>query len=252
VSSRSILALLLASIVALAGCAAETTEQPEPAQPESAQPVAKHEPAAKSKPKAQAARKRRRRIGTAAYMLRRLKVRAAAGSASYDRERFGGWRTRDGCTTRERVLIKESRRGREAGCHVRRGFWLSVYDGERTRDPSDFDIDHLVPLGEAWVSGARRWTPGTSERYTNDLGYSGTLRAVSAGSNRAKGDQDPASWMPPRAIHHCKYIGTWIAVKYRWRLTIDRAERAVLWRYVDRCARKSDVPIPDRARVRYS
>lgn len=186
-------------------------------------------------------------------MLKRIKRRPATTSTTYDRDYFGaGWETENGCSTRQWVLIKEARRGSDSGCRVRHGFWISSYDGRRTRDPSNFDIDHLVPLGEAWVSGASRWSAGTRQRYANDLGYSGTLRAVSATSNRSKGDADPASWMPPRAIHRCKYIGTWIAVKYRWHLTIDPAERAVLARYVKQCGRKSDVPIPPRARVRIS
>lgn len=211
--------------------------------PDTARPTTRHRDKAKSN---------RRRVGTAAYMLRRIKTRAESSRAPYRREYFGAWEDQHGCTTRQLVLINESRRGSDIGCHVRHGLWVSTYDGRRTRNPSNFDIDHLVPLGEAWVSGASRWSAGTRKRYANDLGYSGTLRAVSATSNRAKGDADPASWMPPRRIHRCKYIGTWIAVKYRWHLTSDRSERSVLSRYVRDCGRKSDVPIPRRATVRIS
>lgn len=251
---------LVVCLVAVAGCQPQGGVGGGSAAQQDAQAQAepKHEtkPKAetKSKPKRQKhdyPRYHRKSIGSAAYMLKRIKRRPATSSASYQRAYFGdSWSTEYGCTTRQWVLIKESRRGSEAGCRVRHGFWISAYDGRRTRNPSTFDIDHLVPLGEAWVSGASRWTAGTRRRYANDLAYSGTLRAVSASSNRSKGDADPANWLPPRAIHRCKYIGTWIAVKYRWKLTIDPAERRVLASYVKSCGRKSDVPKPRRALVR--
>lgn len=194
---------------------------------------------------------RRNRVGTAAAMFRRLHVRPES-SAAYSRDLFGDWTSRDGCSTRQRVLIDESRRGRVTGCSVRHGTWTSPYDGAVVRTPSRLDIDHLVPLAEAYASGADRWTAGTRSRFANDLGYAGTLRAVTRSSNRAKSDGDPADWLPPRRVHRCKYIGTWIAVKYRWRLNVDRRERSVLARYVRNCGRKADVPKPRRAVVRRS
>lgn len=184
-------------------------------------------------------------------MLARIPTRPQRSVAPYERNYFGdGWTSRAGCTTRQRVLIDEARSGRDVGCSVQHGRWTSAYDGERFTNPSKLDIDHLVPLGEAWRSGASRWTAGTRIRYANDMGYRGSLRAVSAGSNRSKGDDDPSLWLPPRRIHRCKYIGTWIAVKYRWHLSMNGTERGVLRRFVRDCGRKADVPIPRRARVR--
>lgn len=243
------IALLAIAAAAPAGCSPQEPPDPNRAASAEASGPTSHVHRRKQRQLTKA-RTSRRRIGTAAYMLARIRTKTQAAAESYDRDRFGGWVTRGGCTTRQRVLRAESRRGQAVDCHVRRGLWISAYDGLRSGDESELDIDHLVPLGEAWVSGASRWSAGTRIRYANDLGYSGTLRAVSAGSNRSKGDRDPAEWMPPRQIHHCKYIGTWIAVKYRWRLSMDTDERAVLRRYVDRCKRKSDVPIPHRAKVR--
>ena len=42
-----------------------------------------------------------------------------------------------------------------------------------------------------------------------------TLIAVSATSNRSKGDQDPVSWQPPAAGYRCTYATDWIALKTR-------------------------------------
>lgn len=182
-------------------------------------------------------------------MLRQVPTRSEGAIAPYERYYFGDWIRRRGCTTRQLVLIDEARGGRRSGCFVFGGRWFSVYDGRRLSNPSGLDIDHVVPLGEAWISGASRWTVATRVRFANDLGYSGALRAVTAQSNRSKSDNDPAEWLPPRQADVCSYIGGWIAVKYRWRLDTDGAERGVLRRYLTRCGRKADVAIPRRARV---
>ncbi|GGT01368.1 hypothetical protein GCM10010270_86390 [Streptomyces violaceus] len=64
---------------------------------------------------------------------------------------------------------------------------------------SGLDIDHMVPLAEAWDSGASAWTAQRRERYANDPGQEASLVAVTARSNRSKADQDPAQWLsPPR------------------------------------------------------
>lgn len=49
------------------------------------------------------------------------------------------------------------------------GSWYSVYDGATWTAASDVDIDHLVPLKEAWVSGARSWTTAQREALANDI-----------------------------------------------------------------------------------
>ena len=42
---------------------------------------------------------------------------------------------------------------------------------------------------------------------------------MTAAVNRAKGDQDPDEWLPAREV--CRYVKEWVAVKHRWRLTVD-------------------------------
>ncbi|MFF7551180.1 DUF1524 domain-containing protein [Streptomyces canus] len=64
------------------------------------------------------------------------------------------------------------------------------------REARALDIDHLVPLAEAWESGASTWTAKERETYANDLDDPRALIAVSATSNRSKPDQDPATWTP--------------------------------------------------------
>ena len=111
------------------------------------------------------------------------------------------------------------------------------------------DIDHFVPLSEAWKSGAWRWNASTREAYANDLGYPLSLIAVTASTNRQKSDSDPAEWMPPFSAYRCTYVSTWIAVKWRWRLTADPLELAALRLGLTGCGRAARVPTPTRATI---
>jgi hypothetical protein len=152
--------------------------------------------------------------------------------SGYDRDLFGGWRDfdGDGCDTRREVLIAESQTPVSVGggCSISGGQWYSAFDGVSTTDPSTFDIDHFVPLKEAWDSGAHAWDSNQRQRFANDLDYPGSLIAVSASSNRSKGASDPAQWLPPNASYRCEYVRTWVEVKLRWNLSADPAEVSAL------------------------
>ncbi|MGW6741695.1 HNH endonuclease family protein [Streptomyces sp. NPDC055025] len=165
-------------------------------------------------------------------------IRALPGASElrdgYKRTAFRHWvdADRDGCTTRAEVLIDESQTPPVvgAGCKVTTGEWLSYYDGVTVTDPAGLDIDHMVPLAEAWDSGASAWTAEKREQYANDLTADRSLVAVTAKTNRSKADQDPSTWMPPRAGARCQYLADWVSTKLRWALTVDSAERAALTR----------------------
>jgi hypothetical protein len=182
-------------------------------------------------------------------MLRSLTV-APERPAGYDRELFPHWDYVGGdCDVRDLVLISEARSGPSTGrsCPVGSGRWFSEFDGVTVRDPSLLDVDHMVPLAEAWGSGARRWTTEVREAFANDRGYAGSLIAVTASSNRSKGDQDPAEWLPPRTAYSCTYVSEWIAVKWRWRITVDATEQAALRVQVNACGNPR-IQAPARAR----
>lgn len=165
------------------------------------------------------------RVSTTATQLLNSLTVAPESNVGYDRSRFRHWIMTDGCTTREWVLIRQAIVGQRTDCVVAAGQWFSRYDGQQTSDPSSFDVDHLVPLAEAWGSGASKWTDDERMRYANDLGYRPALIAVSASSNRSKGDRDPAEWMPPTASYRCKYLRQWVGVKFRWGLSVDATEK---------------------------
>ena len=186
---------------------------------------------------------------TVLSLLRSLSVEPER-SDGYDRDLFPHWDyLGDDCDVRDAVLIAEARKGPSTGssCPVGRGRWFSAFDGAIVRDPSQLDVDHLVPLAEAWGSGARSWSTGVREAFANDLGYSRTLIAVTASSNRSKGDQDPAEWLPPRTSYRCTYVSDWIAVKWRWRLSVDAREAAAPRVLVQGCDNPR-ITVPRRAR----
>ena len=152
----------------------------------------------------------------------------------YDRDLFRHWVDADGdCQdTREEVLVAESQVPVD-GCTVTTGRWFSWYDRATWTQASDVDIDHLVPLKEAWDSGARAWDADTRERYANDLGDPRTLVAVTDNVNQSKGDRDVAEWLPEYGV--CRYVRQWVAVKLRWGLSVDGAERTTLRHEAGRC-----------------
>ncbi len=160
----------------------------------------------------------------------------------YDRSLFRHWIKQQGCTTRQDVFIRQRSTGTVNGCIVVDGQWFSAYDGIVTTNSRGFDIDHQVPLKEAWDSGAWRWSAEERRAYANDLGYANSLNAVSAASNRSKGEQDPAEWLPPRTSDACRYAKAWVGVKYRWRLAVDVQEKTALQGILRTCSARMALP----------
>lgn len=192
--------------------------------------------------------------GTTKKALDSLTVSAEVRTG-YDRSLFRHWTDDDGdgCNARYEVLIAEAVKAPRvgSGCRLTGGRWVSAYDGVQTTSVRALDIDHVVPLAEAWDSGAYRWTSDQRRAFANDLGDGRALIAVTASSNRQKSDQDPAEWLPPLA--RCTYLVDWIAIKVRWKLSVDSAEKQALRRLVTECGLTSirvtyaNVPTSTRA-----
>jgi hypothetical protein len=157
--------------------------------------------------------------------------------AGYSRTRFPHWIEQgDGCDTRD-VVLKRQGQGVVAAagsCKISRGSWVSPYDGVSYTDPQKMDIDHLVPLANAWRSGAKNWTDDQRQDFANDLTRP-QLIAVSLSQNRAKGDQDPSTWKPASHDYWCQYAEDWVAVKHYWKLTVTVAEKTALTDMLGTC-----------------
>ncbi|MFH8692533.1 hypothetical protein ACH4EC_37440 [Streptomyces anulatus] len=74
----------------------------------------------------------------------------------YERDSFKHWvdQDDDSCTTRAEVLLTEAITAPQQGgrCSLTGGSWLSYYDEAEVTDAKKLDIDHMVPLAEAWDS----------------------------------------------------------------------------------------------------
>ena len=156
--------------------------------------------------------------------------------SGYSRDKFPHWSIVSGnCDTRETVLKRDGTGVTVgSGCYPTAGTWKSPYDGVTVSLASSVDIDHVIPLAEGWRSGAVSWTTAKREQFANDLS-SPQLIAVSASSNRSKGDQDPAQWLPPQTGYRCTYARMWIATKHKWGLSVDSAEKTALSTELGKC-----------------
>lgn len=159
----------------------------------------------------------------------------------YNREEsFGTWidADHDGCRTRAEVLLEEALQAPEVTgrCTLTPGTgrWYSWYDDQYVNSPRDLDVDHVVPLAEAWDSGASAWSQERRAAYANDLSDPRHLEAVTQRSNRQKSDKDPAQWMPDPAVY-CRYTEYWVIAKSRYGLSVDTAEKSKLTELVSGC-----------------
>lgn len=173
---------------------------------------------------------------TAQSQLNSLTVKTEGSTTGYSRDLFPHWHTVSGtCDTRDQVLKRDGTGVTvDSNCEPTAGRWYSVYDAVYVNDDSDVDIDHIVALAEAWRSGANSWTTAKREQFANDLTIA-QLIAVSASSNRSKGDKDPASWKPPNTSVHCIYAREWIWVKYTYKLSLQSAEKSALQSMLNAC-----------------
>ncbi len=175
----------------------------------------------------------------------------------YRRDAFGSaWADTDGngCNQRDDVLLRDAldqppvRVAQQGRCDhdVLAGAWRDPYTGRDLvmsdlKDPRqsvEVQIDHVVPLAEAWLSGAWRWSAQRRRDYANDLA---NLLAVDGPANASKGADDPAAWRPRQAFQ-CDYARRWIAVKSRWDLAVDDSEARALGELLGRCPGTTKAP----------
>lgn len=185
----------------------------------------------------------------AAALLDELRQVPRGRPSDYQRKAFGSpWRDIDGngCNQRDDVLLRDAVPGSTQVQHQGRcdhdvlaGTWRDPYSG-RTLELDNLkdlaqaqavQIDHIVPLAEAWVSGASSWTPERRVAFANDLSV---LLAVDGPTNASKGSGDPAAWRPRKA-YQCAYAVRWITIKHEWELTADASETAALREMLDYC-----------------
>ena len=148
----------------------------------------------------------------------------------YDRDEWQHWVDPDGdCqNTRHEVLIDESSVEvtfkTDEQCHVQSGQRLGLFAGVIVGETGALDIDYMVPLKTAHVSGGWARSPEKKKAYANDLNDADHLIAVTSSANRSTGAKGPDEWKPPDGTYWCEYARDWIRIKNAWELTLTPAE----------------------------
>lgn len=143
-------------------------------------------------------------------------------------EMFGGWVNEDSpvnCyNTRAEVLLRDSIEPNKVTfspgnpCQVTKGDWLDPYTGDRFKLAKAVQVDHVVPLKNAYRSGAHQWAKERRCHYANFLQDPEHLLAVSGHENMSKGDSGPNSYLPPNEEYVCTYLRNWMQIKAVWSL----------------------------------
>ena len=159
----------------------------------------------------------------------------------YNRDEFGDWidEDKDCQNTRAEILIDTSKENVSFkefdNCVVSFGYWYDPYTDEIFKDASDLDIDHFVPLKNAYVSGAYLWSEDKKKEYSNFRGNEYHLIPVFKSANREKSAFGPEVWLPENENFHCKYISIWVEIKVYWGLTVNEKEYKKILEIVDSC-----------------
>lgn len=172
-----------------------------------------------------------------------LQVRAAGSMSGYSRDVFPHWRDasdngwptapNDKCNARNAALHRDGADvTMSATCTKLEGTWVDPYSAKKYDASSDIDIDHIVPLANAWRSGADGWTTAQRTGYAND-----PLVLVSADDslNQAKGDKGPEEWTPPLKESGCLYAVRWTFTKAKYRLSVTSAEKSAVSSLLQTC-----------------
>ncbi|WP_020499545.1 HNH endonuclease family protein [Sciscionella marina] len=174
--------------------------------------------------------------GTARGYLGTLTVAADGSMDGYSREKFPHWIAQEGnCNTREDVLKRDGENVKVGSdCYPTSGTWTSAYDGQKESKASEVQIDHIVPLADAWRTGAAKWSQDQRQAFANDL-KDPQLIAVSGSSNEEKSDKTPDEWMPSDAGYRCDYAASFVAIKHQYKLTVKPEEKKSLEDTLGKC-----------------
>lgn len=175
--------------------------------------------------------------------LQGLEVASPGSMAGYSREEFRHWSKASefgwdppqaSCDVREAALVRDGENVEVgSGCKVTSGTWFDPYTEQTFTDPQDLDIDHVVPLANAWRSGASSWDDEQRERYAN---HPDVLHSVEDNANQEKGDKGPEAWKPPNEGEWCNYAQLWISIKSKYGLSVNEQEKEELEQMLGTCS----------------
>jgi len=243
---RKIFALLCAAILVLAGCSAPadspslaSVSETVPA-PLSAGQTLVIERASTSSKKVSAGPKLNGPKATT--MLKSLSVKGKAAATGYNRnKKFGnGWKDfdKDKCDERQDTLSRDMSKVKfkdRKKCTVASGTLNDKYTGKRINwkvKSGSVDIDHVVALKNAWISGAQKLSQSQRQALANDPL---NLIAADASANRQKGEKNTAEWLPKNKSFRCQYVATQISVKKKYALSVTKPEKNAMTKVLNSC-----------------
>lgn len=140
----------------------------------------------------------------------------------YKRSLYGRWQDDDNNCLNTRHEILKARSLVPVvikNCKVVTGKWADYYFNEFHTKSSEVEIDHLVPLKEAHISGAYKWSRDKKIKFSNDLE---NLVITSTKYNSQKGAQTPLTWSPIDKKYACRYITDWLKIKMKYHFPINK------------------------------
>ncbi|MGV0329498.1 HNH endonuclease family protein [Corynebacterium guaraldiae] len=191
-------------------------------------------------------------IAEALAALDSLEVKGRAPRTGYEREEFGqAWSDdvtvefgHNGCDTRNDILRRdlapESLVLKEGthDCVALSGTLHDPYSGQDiefqrgAQTSRAVQIDHVVPLADAWQKGAQQWSPEKRRDFANDPR---NLLAVDGPLNQQKGAGDAATWLPPNKGFRCEYARRIVEVKAAYGAWVTAAEKDALRQLLNAC-----------------
>jgi len=111
------------------------------------------------------------------------------------------------------------------------GDYINKNNTKLYKNSSELQIDHTVPLKNAYISAVCNWTYDQRFVYANDRTL-GHLSIMVNYLNTEKGDNTPYKWLP--LVNELRYISNWIAIKYRYNLKLSINEFNTLHKLLDK------------------
>ncbi len=173
--------------------------------------------------------------------LAKLQVKPATSGAGYTRQQFGGaWASEGSCNMRDKILARDLTNVtyKDSTCEVETGILSDPYTGKSIhfqRGPSTsslVQIDHVVAIGDAWITGAQQISLSSREQMYNDPLE---LLAVDGTANDDKGDSDASEWLPPNTSFDCRYVARQIAIKLKYHLWVTPPEHDAMQHTLASC-----------------
>jgi hypothetical protein len=164
--------------------------------------------------------------GSQAYQPQKNHTDSQVTSSKYHRKEWRHWtdENRNCLNTRNEILKERSASQitlNKKGCKVVSGSWDDYYYPEKLHQARQVDIDHLIPLKNAHISGGANWTLEKKKEFANDPE---NLVITNKRYNRSKGSKGIDSWLPVDKSYACKYVHDWIKIKTKYQLQFSEKE----------------------------